>query len=138
MRREAKMSKFTEAELEYIQSQRLGRLATVNKNGDPQVAAVTFRYNPELDTIDIGGYDNGNTQKFRNVALNGKASFLIDDVVPPFKPRTLEIRGHAEALSEGGETVMAGFSPYLIRITPKRIIFADTTFDPPQRSTRNV
>lgn len=132
------MSKFTEAELEYMQSQQLGRLATVNKNGDPQVAAVTFRYNPELDTIDIGGYHNGDTQKFRNVALNGKAAFLIDDVMPPWKPRTLEIRGQAEALSEGGETVRAGFSPHLIRITPKRIIFVDTTIDPPQNTRRNV
>ncbi len=132
------MSKFTEAELEYIKSQRLGRLATVNKNGEPQIAAVTFRYNPELDTIDIGGYDNGNTQKFRNIARNGLASFLIDDVLPPWKPRTLEIRGRAEALPEGGQTVSPNFSPALIRITPKRIIFADTTIDPPLRSKRNV
>ncbi len=39
------LSKFTEAELEYLQSQRLGRLATVNQRGEPQVAAVGFRYN---------------------------------------------------------------------------------------------
>jgi pyridoxamine 5'-phosphate oxidase family protein len=116
----------------------LGRLATVNKNGEPQIAAVTFRYNPESDTIDIGGFDNGNTQKFRNIARNGLASFLIDDVLPPWKPRTLEIHGRAEALPEGGQTVLPNFSPALIRITPKRIIFADTTVDPPLRSRRNV
>ena len=132
------MSKFTEAELEYLKSQKLGRLATVNKNGEPQVAAVTFRYNPELDTIDIGGYDNGNTQKFRNIARNGLASFLIDDVLPPWKPRTLEIRGRAEALAEGGQSVLPDFSSALIRITPKRIIFADMTTDPMLRSKRNV
>jgi pyridoxamine 5'-phosphate oxidase family protein len=132
------MSKFTEAELEYLKTQKLGRLATVNKNGEPQIAAVTFRYNPELDTIDIGGFDNGNTQKFRNIARNSLASFLIDDVLPPWKPRTLEIRGQAQALPEGGQTVSPNFSPALIRITPKRIIFTDTTTDPPLRSKRNV
>lgn len=62
------MSKFTEIELEYLRSQRLGRLATINKNGEPQIAPVTFRYNAELDTLDIGGLNMGETQKFRNVA----------------------------------------------------------------------
>jgi hypothetical protein len=35
------MSKFTDIELEYLKTQRLGRLATVNKNGEPQIAPVT-------------------------------------------------------------------------------------------------
>ena len=78
------MSKFTDIELEYIKTQRLGRLATVNKDGEPQIAPVTFRYNAELDTIDIGGLNMGETQKFRNVAHNGLASFVIDAVAPPF------------------------------------------------------
>ncbi len=69
------LSKFTEAELEYLQSHRLGRLATVNQRGEPQVAAVGFRYNPELDTIDIGGRGMANSQKFRNIARNGLVSF---------------------------------------------------------------
>src|SRR6266496_4995946 len=124
------MSVFTEAELAYLKSQRLGRLATVNKNGEPQIAAVGFRYNPEFDTIDIGGYDNGNTQKLRNIARNGLASFLVDDVLPPWKPRTLEIRGHAQALSEGGQSIAPSMSPALIRITPRRIVFWDATAEP--------
>src|SRR3954451_3801401 len=40
-----RMSKFTPAEIEYLQSQRLGRLATVNEKGDPHVVPVGFRYN---------------------------------------------------------------------------------------------
>jgi pyridoxamine 5'-phosphate oxidase family protein len=69
------LSKFTEAELEYLQSQRLGRLATVNQRGEPQIAAVGFRYNPELDAIDIGDRGMANTQKFRNIARNGLVFF---------------------------------------------------------------
>ncbi len=132
------MSKFKEAELEYLQSQRLGRLATVNQRGEPQVAAVGFRYNPELDTIDIGGYDMANTQKFRNIARNGLASLLVDDVLPPWKTRSIEIRGHAQALLEGGRSIASNASSALIRITPRRIIAWDATTEPPTGSKRNV
>ena len=132
------MSKFTAAELAYLQSQRLGRLATVNKRGEPQVAAVGFRYNPEFDTIDIGGYDLANTQKFRNIARNGRVSFLVDDVLPPWKTRSLEIRGHAQALADQGQASAPNMSPALIRITPRRIIFWDSTADPSTGSRRNV
>ena len=132
------MSKFTVAELEYLKTQRLGRLATVNQRGEPQIAAVGFRYNPELDTIDIGGLDMANTQKFRNIARNGLVSFLVDDVQPPWKTRSFEIRGHAQALPEGGQSIALNMSSALIRITPRRIIFWDATTDPPTGSKRNV
>lgn len=134
------MSKFTDIELEYLQTQRLGRLATVNKNGEPQIAPVTFRYNADLDAIDIGGLNMGETQKYRNVAHNGLASFVIDDVLPPFQPRGVEIRGHAEVLPDGGQRISATFSPALIRLTPGRIISWNlTSGDPAQtHSARNV
>ncbi len=116
------MSKFTDDELYYLKTQRLGRLATINKHGEPQIAPVTYRYNAELDAIDIGGLHNGESQKFRNVARNGLASFVIDDVLPPFQPRGIEIRGRAGALPDGGQTISTNFSPALIRLTPGRII----------------
>ena len=116
------MSKFTDIELEYLKTQRLGRLATINKHGDPQIAPVTFLYNAELGTIDIGGLNMGESQKFRNIASNGLASFVVDDVLPPFQPRGIEIRGRAEALAEGGQCISPNFSPALIRLTPGRII----------------
>jgi pyridoxamine 5'-phosphate oxidase family protein len=37
------MSRFKAQEIEYLQSQRLGRLATVNTRGDPHVVPVGFR-----------------------------------------------------------------------------------------------
>ena len=106
----------------------------------PNIAPVTFRYNAELDTIDIGELNNGETQKFRNVARNGLAAFVIDDVAPPFQPRGIEIRGRAEALPDGGQSISPNFSPALIRLTPGRIISWNlTTGDPAQtHSARNV
>lgn len=58
------MSKFTEAELEYLKVQNTGRLATVNKRGEPQNTPVLFRYNAELDTIDIGGPEMASLRNF--------------------------------------------------------------------------
>ena len=58
------MSHFTPAEIEYFASQRLGRLATVSASGEPHVVPVSFRYNPELDTIDIGGHNIARARSF--------------------------------------------------------------------------
>jgi len=49
------MSRFTPKEIEYLQSQRLGRMATIGANGDLHVVPLSFRYNPDYDTIDLGG-----------------------------------------------------------------------------------
>src|ERR1700710_2223680 len=49
---------FTEAEREYLQSQALGRLATVQPDGSPQVNPVGFTYNPTLEAIEISGFRN--------------------------------------------------------------------------------
>jgi pyridoxamine 5'-phosphate oxidase family protein len=107
---------FTQTELDYLASQRLGRLATVQPSGTLQVSPVGFSYNPATATIDIRGYNLDKSRKFRNIADNGRAAFVIDDLVSvqPWRVRCLEIRGVAEALtSERGP---------LIRIHPKRII----------------
>ena len=48
---------FTSAELAYLATQRLGRLATVQPNGTLQVSPVGFRYNSSAGTIDIGGFN---------------------------------------------------------------------------------
>jgi pyridoxamine 5'-phosphate oxidase family protein len=81
------MSVFTPQEIEFLQSQRLGRLATVNPGGRPQNAPVGFRYNPELDTIEIGGRFMSQSKKFRNIQQNPYVAFVVDDVLPPWKPR---------------------------------------------------
>ncbi|MQY28572.1 PPOX class F420-dependent oxidoreductase [Nocardia aurantia] len=111
------------AQIEYMLSQRLGRLATVRPDGAPQNNPVGFHYNEALGTIDIGGYHLGNSQKFRNLAKEPRVSFVIDDIksVEPWEVRMLEIRGTAEAL-RGVDTYLEGGSPELIRITPTRII----------------
>ena len=116
------MSVFTPAEIEYLKGQRLGRLATVNGKGEPHVVPVSFRYNPEQDTIDIGGHNIAQSKKFRDAARYGRVAFVVDDVLPPWKPRGIEIRGRAEVFSTGGQEIGPGFDPELIRVHPNRII----------------
>jgi len=49
------MRAFSAAEAEYLESKRLGRLATVGRDGSPQVVPVGFRLNCEFKTIDGRG-----------------------------------------------------------------------------------
>jgi len=120
---------FTEAELDYLASQRLGRLATAKPDGTLQVSPVGFRVNPETGTIDIAGRGMAGSKKFRNVADNGRVAFVVDDVasLSPWTVRCLEIRGRGEAIatpvdSAYGGSSPAGFDGAIIRIHPARII----------------
>ena len=108
---------FTAAELAYLATQRLGRLATAQPDGTLQVSPVGFRYNSDLATIDIGGWKMSASRKYRNIADNGRVAFVVDDLpsTDPWRVRCLEIRGVAEAVQPAeGEAI--------IRIHPRRII----------------
>ncbi len=113
---------FTEAELAYLTEQPLGRLATVHQDGSPQVNPVGFRINPD-GTIDVGGFTMSASQKYRNVAANGQAALVVDDIpsVNPWRVRCVEIRGTAEAVP-GPRTDEGDPDGALIRITPRRIL----------------
>ncbi len=116
------MSRFTAQEIEYLQSQRLGRLATVNARGDLHVVPVGFRYNLELDTIDIGGHNLATSKKWRDALRHGRVAFVVDDVLPTWRPRFVEIRGTVVGLNEGGKAINQGFNPEILRLTPTYIV----------------
>jgi pyridoxamine 5'-phosphate oxidase family protein len=108
------MDAFTDEEIQYLGTQRLGRLATIGPGGQPHVVPVGFRYNAQLGTVDIGGHNMAATRKFRNVATNPLVALVVDDVLPPWRPRSVEVRGRAETVGEGEAAI--------IRITPTRVI----------------
>jgi len=110
------MSSFTPAELAYLTGdRRLGRVATVGRDGTPHVAPVGWSYNPQTETIDIGGRNFEASKKYRDVRRSGRAAIVIDDLasVDPWRPRGVEVRGRAEAVSDP--------SP-MIRIHPDRVV----------------
>lgn len=115
------MSVFSKKELDYLADRRLGRLATIDAAGLPHVVPLGWNYNPALDTIDVGGRDLGRTKKFRNVRANPKVALVIDDVVPPWRPRCVMVRGEAEALEEAVSADGNSLGP-TIRIHPRQVI----------------
>ena len=126
---------FTAAELDYLRSQRLGRLATAQREGTLQVSPVGFRVNEESGTVEIRGFNLAASQKFRNIAANGRAAFVVDDIasVDPWRVRCVEIRGEAEALP----ATPGGRGP-VIRIHPRRIISFGLGQDGREGSRRSV
>lgn len=116
------MSHFTEAEIAYLHSQKLGRLATVNADGEPHISPVQFRYHPETDTIDIGGFGFASSKKLRDARAHPAVAFVVDDVAPSSKIRGIEIRGRAEVIETGGKAMRDGIDDPFIRIHPTRIL----------------
>jgi pyridoxamine 5'-phosphate oxidase family protein len=134
------MSAFTPTEIAYLQSQRLGRLATVGPDGQPHVVPVAFRYNPDLDTIDIGGHDFARRKKYRDVQRDPRVALVVDDVasVTPWRARGIEVRGRAEVLTEGGQTIQPGFDPEMFRVRPRRVVSWGLDGQPFGQTARSV
>jgi pyridoxamine 5'-phosphate oxidase family protein len=130
---------FTPAELEYLHSQRLGRLATLALDGTLQNSPVGFEVDDPTGVITIYGRDMGNSRKFHNVAANGKVAFVVDDIasVDPWTVRCLEIRGVGEALT-GQIPPNSYVTSDVIRIHPRRIISWGMGQNGQEGSKRNV
>ncbi len=140
------MSAFTDAEIEFVNSQRLGRLATVGADGMPHVVPVAVFYDPDADALVIGAdaeYGEAvmtSSKKFRDAQRRGKAAVVLDDP----QPRILEVRGQAETHLDGGEE--AGrrvgapfrFLPAWISLRPRRIVAMGIDGGPFEPSARDV
>ena len=124
------MSVFTDKELDYLAGQQLGRIATVGPDGQPHVVPTSFRYNPDHDAIEVGGLRMSKTKKVRDVRRTGRASIVIDDVLPPWQPRMIEVRGTAEVIDSGGKAFGKNFEDTIVRIKPARIISFGIDSDP--------
>ncbi|MCZ0728462.1 PPOX class F420-dependent oxidoreductase [Mycolicibacterium iranicum] len=107
---------FTALEIEFMKQADLGRLATVQPDGTPQNSPVGFTYNDSLGTIDISGYEMAKSRKFRNLAVNDRVAFVVDDITSrdPWRVRCLEIRGTATQAEADGAAI--------IRVTPRKVI----------------
>lgn len=108
------MDAFTASELTYLHAAKsLARLATVDVHGHPHVTPVGWSLTTDRQAVEVGGHNLAATKKFRDVAATGHAALVIDDVLPPWHPQGIEIRGTAR--------VVADPEPR-IRIHPQRIV----------------
>lgn len=111
---------FTTAEIDYLRSQPLGRLATVGADGVVQANSVGFRIDD--GTIVVGGHSLAMGRKYRNVAATGRAALVVDDLVSPnpWTVRGIEIRGRAQATITA-EPPIPGTASDIIRIFPESV-----------------
>jgi pyridoxamine 5'-phosphate oxidase family protein len=94
---------FSKEELEYLQTQRLARLAKVARDGQPTVDVVGFAF--DGTRFYIGGPNLPATRKYRNVrAGNRRVALVIDDLpsVDPWTPRGIKVHSTAEMLQRDG------------------------------------
>ncbi len=106
-------------EEDYLKTQRLARMATVSKNGQPDLVAVGFEYDGTY--FWVGSHSQEiffRTRKYKNVSSGrSKVSLIVDDLesVAPWHPRFVRVNGTAEVMDHNG---IFGPGKYL-RITPK-------------------
>jgi pyridoxamine 5'-phosphate oxidase family protein len=132
-----------ETEQRFLSGQRHARLATIGRDGSPQVKPVGFSYNAELGTIDVAGMNMAGSAKFKNVQANPKVAFVADDEPAPEKGaagvRFLEIRGAAETVTlPSGPGDDGHLAPEIIRIHPRRVLGYNIDPDRPGLRSRDV
>ena len=121
---------FSEPELQYMKSQRLARIATVNAKGQPDVVPVGFEYDGKY--FWVGSHSQEifpRTRRYRNITKgNARVSIVIDDMasVDPWRPRGIKVSGKAEVMEHTG---IFGKGKY-IRISP--IVSVSWGIEPPK------
>lgn len=140
------MSAFTDAEIEFLNNQRLGRLATVGADDMPHVVPVAVFYDPDAEALVIGANAEfgeavmTSSKKFRDAQRRPKVAVVVDDP----GPRILEVRGQAEAHLDGGEEVGRRlgvpfrFTRAWLRVRPRRIVALGINGGQFESSARNV
>lgn len=107
------------AEVDYLKSQRLARIATASADGGPEVSPVAFEFDGKY--FWVGSHDQSiffKTRRYRNVkGGNNRVCLVVDDLasVDPWKPRGIKVWGNCEVAQHVG---LFGEGSYL-RITPR-------------------
>jgi pyridoxamine 5'-phosphate oxidase family protein len=109
------MTRFSKIETDYLKSQRIARIATVSRQGQPDVVPVVLEFDGEYFWV---GSHNDQARKYKNVRDgNRSVALTIDDVesYQPWKARAIRVYGTADVVDHQG---LLGRGKYL-RITPK-------------------
>jgi pyridoxamine 5'-phosphate oxidase family protein len=121
---------FSVAELNYLKSQRLARIATASLKATPEVSPVGFEFDGKY--FWVGSHSKeifSNTRRYRNITGgNSRVSIVIDDLasVEPWRPRGIKVSGRAEVVDHNG---IFGEGRY-IRISP--LVSVSWGIEPPK------
>lgn len=109
---------FSEAETDYLKTQRLARIATASAKGVPEVSPVGFEFDGKHFWIGSHGQDVFlGSRRYKNITSgNRRVSIVIDDLVSvtPWRPRGIKVSGIAEVMEHDG---IFGHGKYF-RVTP--------------------
>ena len=109
---------FSKAELDYLRTQRLARVASASAKGTPEVSPVGFEFDGKY--FWIGSHSQAiffTTRRYKNIMSgNDRVALVIDDMasVDPWRPRGVKVSGRAELMDHDG---MFGPGKYF-RIAP--------------------
>ena len=119
---------FSQKEIEYLNSQRLARIATAavstheERSVQPDVVPVGFDF--DGDYFYVGGMNILKSIKYKNILKNDRVAIVIDDLktVNPWDPRGIKIYGTADVTTrQNGYMENTDHpNPQYIRISPKR------------------
>lgn len=76
---------FSAEEIAYLRSNGMGRIATVDGSGQPDVVPVAVEFDGDVFWVG-GGTTVTATRKFRNLAAGNRKMALVVDDVPSFEP----------------------------------------------------
>lgn len=88
---------FSERQRRFISEARIGRLATVRRDGSPHIAPVWYRFEDGAFLV----LTERGSQKHRNVEREPRVAFCIDDERPPY--HTVIVRGLVAVVEAPGE-----------------------------------
>lgn len=124
------MSMLSDAEVSYLKSQRLARVATASAKGIPEVSPVGFEFDGSYFWVGSHSQDIfPRTRRYRNIiGGNARVSIVVDDLVSvePWRPRGIKVSGIAEVMEHDG---IFGPGRY-IRISPR--VSVSWGIDPPK------
>lgn len=109
---------FNDAELTYMRTQPLARIATLDTSGQPDVVPVAFEFDGTFIWVGGSGESVLGTRKFRNIRAGcQKIALVVDDMVSfdPFVARGVRVYGNVEQPFERVGMVGPGV---FMRITP--------------------
>jgi pyridoxamine 5'-phosphate oxidase family protein len=106
---------FTKNEIDFLNSQPLGRIATVSSDGQPDVSPVGFEFDGQY--LYVGGHNLTATRKYKNVqAGRTKVALVVDSLISinPWHPLGIRIYGTVDIVRRSGRLGEGLF----LRITP--------------------
>lgn len=95
--------------LDFLKSQRVAVVSTVDEKGDPQSAAVTFLIDDEFNIFFV---TRKKSRKFANIIRNPRVAVVVG--FDPEHPSTIQMHGNAKISEENRITTLLKFSQALI------------------------